>query len=275
MPRDALPSIADRPAPADPRELYLELMKRCLTNWIHLRRDSLALGEDPRDEGRPWRRDFVGEWREPRHTMASFKRLDNVQLCVERVLRERVPGDLIETGVWRGGVAILMRAILAAHGDVDRTVWVADSFRGLPPPNPSVYPEDRGLDLSGVPELAVSLEQVRRNFDRYGLLDERVRFLEGWFRDTLPSAPIPALAVLRLDGDLYESTWDALTHLYPRLSVGGYVIVDDYGAIAACRRAVEDYRDAGGITDPITAIDWTGVYWRRSGRDHVASPSAG
>jgi O-methyltransferase len=86
-------------------------------------------------------------------------------------------------------------------------------------------------------ELAVSLEQVKANFDRYGLLDDQVRFLKGWFRDTLPVAPIERLAVLRLDGDMYESPMDTLVNLYPKLSEGGYVIVDDYGAIPACRQA--------------------------------------
>ena len=103
---------------------------------------------------------------------------------------------------------------------------------------------------------------MRRNFERYGLLDDQVRFLEGWFRDTLPRAPIEKLAVMRLDGDLYESTMDGLTNLYDRLSPGGYVIVDDY-SIPACRLAVEDFRRARGLTEEIVQIDWTGVFWRR------------
>jgi O-methyltransferase len=91
-----------------------------------------------------------------------------------------------------------------------------------------------------------------------------VRFLKGWFRDTLPTAPVQRLALLRLDGDLYESTTDALTHLYPEVSPGGFVVVDDYGDIAACRQAVTDYRKAHGIEEPIVPIDWSGAYWRRS-----------
>lgn len=244
--------------------LYLELMKRCLTNWIYRNMEDTERGKEPRDEGAVWRGDFLASWREPMHTMASFKRLDNVQFCVEDVLTHGVPGDFIETGVWRGGVTIFMRAILAAYGDTDRTVWVADSFEGLPPPDPRRYPADEGLDLSGVPELSVSLEQVQSHFDRYDLLDSQVRFLKGWFRDTLPHAPMSDLSIIRLDGDLYESTMDALTHLYPKLSVGGYVIVDDYGAILACREAVHDYRARHGIMDKILPVDWTGVYWQRS-----------
>jgi O-methyltransferase len=157
-----------------------------------------------------------------------------------------------------------MRAVLYAYGITDRAVWLADSFQGLPKPDPVRYPADAGADLSDVDVLAVPLEEVQANFAAYGLLDDQVRFLPGWFRDTLPTAPVERLAVLRLDGDLYESTTDALTALYPRLSPGGYVIVDDYGAMPSCREAVEDFRAERGITDEVRRIDWTGVYWQRT-----------
>lgn len=100
-------------------------------------------------------------------------------------------------------------------------------------------------------------------FERYGLLDDRVRFLEGWFRDTLPTAPVDKLSVLRLDGDLYESTMDGLVNLYPKVSPGGFVIVDDYGNIQACKAAVHDYRARHGGTEPIVDVDGSGVWWRR------------
>jgi O-methyltransferase len=137
------------------------------------------------------------------------------------VLRAEIPGDLTETGVWRAGATIFMRAILAAHDVRDRQVWAVDSFEGVPPPEPARYPADRGDSLFAYKELAVSLETVRANFAKYGLLDEQVRFVKGWFRETLPNIPIARLAVLRLDGDLYESTLDALRYLYPKMSVGG------------------------------------------------------
>jgi hypothetical protein len=89
-----------------------------------------------------------------------------------------------------------------------------------------------------------------------------VRFLPGWFRDTLPTLGAERFAVVRLDGDMYESTMVALESLYPRLSVGGYLIVDDY-AIGLCRRAVADYRSRHGIDEPIVRIDHTGVFWRK------------
>ncbi len=206
------------------------------------------------------------EWPPPRHgeTQLGLARLDNIQACAVDVINRGVPGDLIEAGVWRGGAVILMRAVLAASGDTTRRVWAADSFEGLPAPDPARYPADAGLEFfATVPQLAVGVEEVKANLARYDLLDDRVGFLVGWFKDTLPEAPIDRLAVVRIDGDLYESTMDAISALYPKLSVGGYVIVDDYNDIRACRQAVSDYRVANGITDKIEMADWTGVYWQK------------
>jgi O-methyltransferase len=202
-------------------------------------------------------------WPSVAETMIGLKRLDNIQFCIERVIHEKVPGDLIETGVWRGGGAILMRAVLAAYGINDRRVFVADSFEGLPPPNEAKYPSDKGDRHHTMRYLAVSKETVAENFRKYGLLDEQVVFLQGWFKDTLPAAPIQQLAVLRLDGDMYESTTDALVSLYHKLSLGGYCIIDDY-ALAGCRQAVEDFRTQNKITDPIIEIDRMGCYWRKA-----------
>jgi hypothetical protein len=109
----------------------------------------------------------------------------------------------------------------------------------------------------------VGLEEVQANFARYALLDDRVVFTKGWFRDTLPTLPVEQIAVLRLDGDLYESTIDALVHLEPKVAPGGFVIVDDYGGIEACRQAVTDYRRSAGIDAAIHDVDWTAVWWRK------------
>ena len=195
--------------------------------------------------------------------MVPLARLDNVQACIQAVVREGVPGDLIEAGTWRGGTAIFMRAALDAFGDLDRILWVADSFEGLPKPDPGQYPKDAGDNhWERSYYLAVSLEQVQANFKRYGFLDQRVRFLKGWFKDTLPAAPIGRLAVVRLDGDMYESTIQSLDALYPKLSVGGYLIADDYN-LPGCRAAVDDYRASHGISEEILTIDHGAVYWRR------------
>lgn len=194
--------------------------------------------------------------------MIGAERLRNLRECIESCLREGVPGDLIETGVWRGGATIFMRGVLAAHGDAERNVWVADSFAGLPAPEPERYPSDEGGTLHTRAQLSIPLEEVKRNFERYGLLDDRVRFLPGWFEETLASAPIGKLAILRLDGDMYSSTMQSLEALYPKLSRGGFAIVDDY-AYAPCRQAVTDFRLEHGVHEPLREIDWTGVFWQR------------
>jgi len=269
---------------ASPERLYLDLLKKCLTRSIFGER---YVVNPPRHEGKvimalvhkifapvpitvvtrapvdPEVRAEGGDWPEEAETMVGLRRLDALQECIEDVLQQGVPGDFIETGVWRGGASIFMRAVLKAYGDTRRTVWLADSFQGLPKPNPETFPMDADYDYTEFSELAVSLDQVKANFERYGLLDEQVRFLVGWFRDTLPVAPIQQLAILRLDGDLYESTMDAFRSLYAKLSPGGYVIVDDYMSVPVCTQAVHDYRAEHDISEAITRTGKYGCYWRR------------
>ncbi len=259
-------------------DFYLDLMKRCLTGSIY-----------PGMEGTIWPKTLVprkllkmmlpqnvrcyqlmtpeecargSSWPHQAQTMIGQKRLNNIQYCVENIIKNRVPGDLIETGVWRGGAVVFMRALLKAHGVKDRAVWVADSFGGFPKPDAEKYSADAGDRLHYIKEFAVSLEQVKANFAAYGLLDDQVRFLKGWFKDTLPAAPISKLAVARLDGDLYESTMDALKCLYSKLSIGGYLIVDDY-AVTMCKKAVHDFRTTHNITEEIRDIDGAGIFWQR------------
>jgi O-methyltransferase len=267
-----------------PTDRYLDLLKRCLTRFDF--DDDL----DPVVLGSPWKRRIWSEvskllerraivayrkrpfeawireegrdWPTRAETMIGLRRLDNLQECIETVVAGDVPGDVLEAGVWRGGAGILMRAVLAVLGDTERTVWLADSFQGLPKPRPE-HPADADDKHWTQPFLAVSVDQVKRNFTRYGMLDDRVRFLEGWFADTLPSAPIERLAVLRVDGDMYGSTIDVLDALYAKVSVGGFVIIDDYGEIAQCRAAVEDFRSEHKIREPLQRIDGSGVFWRR------------
>jgi O-methyltransferase len=251
---------------ADPlRARYLDLMGDCLTGVIY-EDPSLAM----KPEGgnlmpfEPKRREDGMDWPSRAQSMIGRKRMRQLRQAAERVIAEGIPGDFIETGVWRGGACIMLRAVLEAWGVRDRRVWLADSFAGLPPPDATRYPADSGQLLHTYPMLAVSAATVRANFARYGLLDEQVVFLEGWFRDTLARAPIDRLAILRLDGDLYGSTMEALSALYDKVSPGGFVIVDDYGIFPGCSKAVGDFRTAQGIVEPIENIDGSGVFWRRA-----------
>jgi O-methyltransferase len=274
------------------RGLYLDLLKRTLTGAVTEDNDSILGGV--RTQGSPSRKkalaDYVGraagrfgfelaykkpydpslrevgrDWPARADSMIGLRRMENIQHCVSTVVTEEIPGDLIETGVWRGGATIFMRGVLKAFDDTSRTVWVADSFQGLPPPDAARYPADAGDRLHKQTGLAVGVDIVRHNFERYGLLDDQVKFLVGWFKDTLPTAPVEKLAVMRLDGDMYESTQQAIEALYPKLSPGGFCIVDDYGSHASqCGRAIDDYRAAHGIAEEIVDIDGFGAYWRKS-----------
>jgi O-methyltransferase len=277
-------TIATSPTPSTPEDLYLDLMKKTLTralvakglerhtirtsrlvyralksvltrSHMELVRLKPSTPEDYLESG------HAAENRvEDAETMLGTRQLDQMQAAIVSVLEEKVPGDILEAGVWRGGMTLFMRAVLKAYGVTNRTVWVADSFMGLPA-------IDRSLDKFewNAGDMAVSLEDVKQTFARYGLLDSQVSFLKGFFSETLPNCPVANLAILRIDADLYGSTADALTHLYPRLVPGGYAIFDDYSNLPDCRRAIEDYRRTHGISEPVIAIDQRAVFWRKSG----------
>jgi O-methyltransferase len=252
------------PLDAGDFEMSLELpaiepaLRREIERWLEQNRRG-DVGESGADLSA---RAHGKDWPATAETMLGLFRMDNLHGCLLDVLRRNVPGDLAEAGVWRGGGGIMMRAALKAAGDVRRKVWLADSFQGCPPPDEEQYPADKDDPHWTHLELAVPMEEVKKNFERYGLMDDQVLFLAGWFRDTLPRAPIKRLALLHLDGDMYGSTMEALQNLYPKVSPGGYVIIDDFGAVAACRQAVMDFREKFAITEELKSIDWTGVYWQ-------------
>lgn len=284
---DPLKNSEGSPAPSGPDQLYLDLVKRAVafTLWdeppapismVRYRRSfmkrHMVAALTKLAASRNWQivehrgysdaeRQEGQLWPMYAHTMIGMKRLDNLQFCVEDALARGVPGDLIETGVWRGGACILMRAILAAHGITNRRVFVADSFQGLPEPD-GRYPQDAGAGFHTQSFLAVSRADVEESFRRFGLLDSQVVFLEGWFKDTLPKATIDQIAVMRLDGDMYASTMDALNALYSKLAPGGYCIIDDY-ALDGARKATDDFRKQHTIRSELKKVDFTGVYWRK------------
>jgi hypothetical protein len=237
---------------------YLDLLKRTLTGSVYEDpaipvhwRPLNTYSEQARHDGRDWPLNA--------HTMIGIKRLENLQYCIETVIADGIPGDLIETGVWRGGACIFMRGVLNAYNIINRAVWVADSFDGFPDTSRN---DDKML--ASQPEqahLAVPMNDVAHNFDLYGLMDSHVQFLPGWFSQSLPG-PVEQLAVLRLDCDLYSSTMDAIEPLYPLLSPGGFCIVDDWN-VPMCREAVCEYRDSNGITEPFVDIDGHSVFWRK------------
>ena len=248
------------------RSSYLDLLERSLLNSIYG-----ESGLEMRLRGlvqrlrHPYltRRGAIS-WPSRAHSMIGQQRMRNVRELVERTLNENVPGDYIETGVWRGGACIMMRGVLQAYEVRDRRVICADSFEGLPRPDAANYPADRRDRLFAFEELAVSLEQVRGNFESYGLMDDQVVFLKGFFKDTLPHLGDARFALIRLDGDMYQSTMDALVNLYDRLSPSGFVIIDDYGVLRNCAKAVHDFLDKRNLRPDIKTIDHSGVWWQKS-----------
>jgi Macrocin-O-methyltransferase (TylF) len=255
-------------APEAPQESERQVsLDRLRTAYLDLMRDSLIgrLNEDPAlpaskvDGYKDDFRDQGWDWPAKAPSMIGARRMQNVRSECERVLSQGVPGDFMEAGVWRGGASMMMRAVLKAYGVADRRVLAADSFAGFP--TPVEGSPDLGFELIGHPDFAVPLGEVKAAFARYDLLDDQVVFLEGLFKDTLPDAPVQALALLRLDGDMYESTWDGLASLYHKLSPGGTLILDDYFLFETQRRAVDEFRKAHAISDPIVQIDHFGGYW--------------
>ena len=242
---------------------FISAMIDRLTGWTD-RDPSIANAPFSVGEFLPERRDEGLDWPLSALSMAGRRRLHNFHQLIESVLSDEIPGHIVETGVWRGGASILARIVLAVHGVDDRQVILADSFQGLPPPDPQHYPHDARSELHLFPDLAVSLDQVKANFATYGVLDDQVRFVEGWFRDTMPALDVDQIAVLRLDGDMYVSTMDPLLHLFDRVASGGYVIIDDYHIAPACRQAVQDFFSRRGVEFPLRSIDRVGAYFRKS-----------
>jgi O-methyltransferase len=237
----------------------MKIMIMC-DRWLSKQGYSICKKIHFREEDRKQGRD----WPSQADTMIGMMRLNNLEFCIREVIKNNIEGDLIETGVWRGGATIFMKAVLNTLGNLDKIVWVADSFEGLPKPNADKYTADRYDEHYKIQELAVSLEDVKKNFIKYDLLDDRVKFLKGWFSQTLPTAPIDKLSILRLDGDMYESTMDALENLYHKLSPGGFIIIDDWSAVKGCKLAVEDFRKKYSIVEKMIEIDWSSIYWQKT-----------
>ena len=202
-----------------------------------------------------------------RFTMITRNSLTNIEECLKDCIANGVEGDYVETGVWKGGSCILAHSV-TENLDRNRSIWAFDSFEGLPPPDPASYPVDQGDTHHLLKELSISLEDVKHNFSLFEGKDTRVNYVKGWFRDTLPNNKVDKIAVLRLDGDMYESTILALDNLYPKLSMGGYCIIDDYIHKGA-RAAVDFFRSKHGIEDEILLADkapgaYPVSYWRKS-----------
>jgi len=215
-------------------------------------------------------------------SMAGQRRLDHIVALIATVVSERVPGHFIETGVWRGGMSFLAAKTLDVLGTKARRVYLCDSFSGIP--DQTAYGKNRkhaaqaGHEQDGrAHKLEIlndnSETRVRRDAALFEISPERVRFVPGYFNESLPALmarePDATFAVIRLDGDTYWSTYEALETLYPHLSPGGFVVIDDYTDWAGCRVAVDTYRTYHKISSPIALVPYEkgefvrGAYFRK------------
>lgn len=211
---------------------------------------------------------FVGAYASARDfTMTSPERMYALWQGVHHVLDRGVPGAFVECGVWRGGSSMVMAHALLERGDTSRALWLYDTFCGMPDPT------EGDVDFSGrsaaeqlrestatddIVLAYASLDEVRANMERVGYDSERVRYVPGVVEDTIPVHAPQSIAVLRLDTDWEASTRHELEHLWPRLSVGGLLVIDDYGHWAGARHAVDDYFAERDDAPLLVRVDYTG-----------------
>ena len=237
------------------RDAYIDLIKRSITNYHYLGGDASfeqfrCVTHYDLEQAR-WKIDPLAR----PITLLSKGQLDLVEQSVLEVERRGVPGDFIEAGIWRGGVVILLRALIQAYGIAGRKVFGADSFEGIPK---NVRALNDPVDLWSDRWVA-PLEEVRRNIERFGLLDDLIAFIPGYFSDTLKSLARERFALIRLDSDSYDSVETSLDYLYPLVSRGGIVIIDDWH-LPGCRMAVLNYREQYRIADEVVEHE-ANAYW--------------
>lgn len=196
---------------------------------------------------------------ELKFTLIGPEGLDNIARLITDTKNNKVKGAFVEAGVWRGGACIFARALMD-HLGIKEPVYVCDSFQGLPIPMDINDIEDSHFYI---PELSVSLNTVKENFG-YFPIEGEVKYVEGLFKDTMPKLKdeIEAVSVLRIDADMYEGTIQVLDNLYDNVSVGGYVICDDY-CIEQARKAIDDFREMYNIKNPLIKVNETIHYWQK------------
>ncbi len=191
------------------------------------------------------------------YTMIGLRRLDNLEYCIQQVVTNKIPGAIVEAGVWKGGACIFANACLQQLQET-RNIYVCDAFKGIfPKPTNEM---DEWTEKNDFSPLSVSLDKVQENFRKFSLLTPNVIFKEGWFSDTLPSITEP-VAILRIDGDTYQSTMDTLI-LEPQVPSGGYIIMDDW-AIASSQKAFLDYFKGAVTEKDVIPVDSLSVFWKK------------
>jgi hypothetical protein len=241
----------------DGERRYLDLLKKVANNYVYLGAD----GEERAycGDASPRYDDF--KWQLPTecvpHSVLTRDQFDLLERLILLLDAEGVPGALMEAGVWRGGAV----AFMAAMNEVlmlRREIIAADSFQGIPK---SERIEGDPVDL-WQDRWAAGLQDVRGSIARYGIDTAGIRFVEGFFKDSLPQLQVDAIALLRLDADSYESTMHILENLYSKVSAGGVILVDDCH-LPGCVAALLEFRKSRAITSPMHEAG-KNVYWVKS-----------
>lgn len=199
-------------------------------------------------------------------TMTSPERIYALREAVRYVVREKIPGDIVECGVWKGGSMMAVARTLLDLKDESRTLHLFDTFEGMPPPTAAdvdytgqeaearLQRSDKDANLWAI----APLDQVKQAVLGVGYPADKIRFVKGKVEDTIPQEAPATIALLRLDTDWYESTWHELVHLFPRLQPGGVLIIDDYGHWQGARKAVDEYLSGHAVRILLNRIDYTG-----------------
>jgi O-methyltransferase len=197
------------------------------------------------------------------YTLIGPERIENLDKLARRIERDRIPGDVVECGVCNGGSAAIL-ARRATRSRLNRTVWLFDSFQGMPP-----VTEHDGVSFDGrtaqshVGQEVGDIRRVNQVLRRVRSDMKRVRIVPGWFNDTFTSATIDKIALLNIDADWYESVKLCLDTFYDRVVPGGFVSFDDYGHWPSCKKAVDEFFKARQLTYKLHQADYTAHWFRK------------
>jgi O-methyltransferase len=202
------------------------------------------------------------------HTMTSPERVSALVESVQFIVKNRIPGSIVECGVWRGGSMMAVALALLKVGDTSRELYLFDTFEGMPVPTAA------DVDLKGNsagslfrklqtgPDTSdfchATLDEVQLGMNSTGYDPSLVHLVKGRVEDTIPEHAPDAIALLRLDTDWYESTKYELEQLFPRLAKHGVLIIDDYGHWQGARKAVDEYFAENKIPILLSRVDYTG-----------------
>jgi O-methyltransferase len=195
------------------------------------------------------------------YSMGDIQEIQLIEECINNIIKNNIEGDIIEAGVWKGGMAMWMKNLLNYYGD-NRKLWLFDTFGIFPE---SLYDKDKKIHL--LTEYLFSkkydINDVRNNFKKLNLLDDTINFVVGDFKDTVPKTDISKIAILRLDSDYYDATLIMLEKYYFKIVKGGYIIIDDYNnEYLGAKEAILFFRNKYNIMETIINKGNGYVYWQ-------------